>query len=447
MTRLQQGRRQFTGFKSQSQHGQGLVLAGGGLVLAGGGCGHGPKCGCSQCGSGIFDSIRSGIDKGKALGIKASDLATGEFGTALRNLIPSSDENARAQFPGEKHAILKLPNGKWGQANFMGPGTELEKRLMRGDPPRTMADRVAMAHDSRYGLAKTQADVASADRKMIAKLQDMKRKRQDARVNIEMGLRPIQAKMRAEQFGLVQPGKIATFGDVSNRALVEGKLKQLEQAGFGDLPGQALKMKLLKQGTRKKPKLSKTKVVKSMSKMITSKLLPSLLKKISKGSGLKLAGQGGSGKLDSLLHMRMLKAMNTGASRGKSLPGTPTHLVGKGIVPDMSQLKKMALSATKTLLPIIIKMFMSKAGLAQKGSGVFVNRAGKTIFQPSTFNKLTRPLNDALIGALKKGLSSLFGKGLAGSGFFDDFGKGFMSVWNPIIKVVKAVAPLAPLLL
>jgi hypothetical protein len=509
MPRLQQERRQLIGYQypeqvqndiakatnarlisdaqgrvfSSNMIGSGLGLPGGGLGLPGSGCCGTQRCGCEQCGSGLMDSIRGALTKGKSLATKASELATGEMGTALRNLLPSSDENARPGFPGEKHAILKLPNGKYGVANYMGPGTHLVERLKRGpDPPRTMSDRVAMAHDIRYGLAKSQADVARADRLMIAKLQDMKKKRQDARQNIEMGLRPIQAKLRAEQFGLVKPGTIASFGDVKegNRALVAGKLAQLEQEGFGLLPGQMLKMKLIKQNARRARKttrsksmkgrgvvgdalkmtgLNKQKVVGMMTKIITDKLLPILLAKISKGSGLRLAGQRGMGiakpKLQSLLHMRMLRAMNTGASRSRSLPGTPPHLVGKGIIPNVSQMKHMTLAATKTLLPLIIKMVMSKLGLKQAGSGKFVNvmKDGRmqTVFKPSTFERLTAPLNEALFGALKKGLMSLFrpkkGSGMYGAGFFKDFGRGFMKVWNPILKVAKVAAPLAPLLL
>jgi hypothetical protein len=457
MTRLQQSRRHFglsQDPKKYQQTGNGLVLAGNGLVLAGGsGCGHGQKCGCSQCGAGLMDSIRSGLVKGRDLGIRASDIITGEFGTAVRNLIPSSDAGARPQYPGEKHAILKLPNGKYGMANFMGPGTELEKRLMRGDPPRTMVDRVAMAHDSRYALAKTQAEVAAADRKMIAKLQDMKARKQDSRFNIELGLRPIQAKLRAEQFGLVAPGKIASFGDVSNRALVENNLKMLEQEGFGNLPGQMLKRQLLEtvnKPVRKSPNLNKTKVVDFMSKLITGKLLPILLKKMQSASGLKLAGQGGNGMCKSLntkLRLRMGKAMSKCSNKGKCLPGTSRPMQGKGIIPTRQQLKQMALDATKTILPIIIKMALAKAGLNQTGSGVFVNRAGETIFKPSTFDKLVKPLNDSILKALRMGLQSLSGKGMSGEGFFDDFGKGFMSVWDPIIKVGKTAAPFIPLLL
>lgn len=36
------------------------------------------------------------------------------------NMLPSSDANARPGFPNERHAILKLPNGKPGVGNFIG---------------------------------------------------------------------------------------------------------------------------------------------------------------------------------------------------------------------------------------------------------------------------------------------------------------------------------------
>jgi hypothetical protein len=41
------------------------------------------------------------------------------------------------------------------------PGTQITKRLKRGDPPRAISDKVAQAHDIRYGLAKGQKEVAT----------------------------------------------------------------------------------------------------------------------------------------------------------------------------------------------------------------------------------------------------------------------------------------------
>lgn len=49
-----------------------------------------------------------------------SNLASGKVATAIKNLIPSSDPNARSQFVGEHHMPLVLPNGKYGIANYAG---------------------------------------------------------------------------------------------------------------------------------------------------------------------------------------------------------------------------------------------------------------------------------------------------------------------------------------
>jgi hypothetical protein len=45
---------------------------------------------------------------------------SGEGLSDVLNLIPPSDESARPSYPGERHALLKLPNGKMGIANYMG---------------------------------------------------------------------------------------------------------------------------------------------------------------------------------------------------------------------------------------------------------------------------------------------------------------------------------------
>jgi len=74
-------------------------------------------------GDGIFDKIKSLMsmgDSAKTAVQKLGGIWTGDIGTSLRNMVPSSDSNARPQYPGEMHAILKLPNGKYGTANYMG---------------------------------------------------------------------------------------------------------------------------------------------------------------------------------------------------------------------------------------------------------------------------------------------------------------------------------------
>ena len=428
-------------------------------------------------GDGLMDTISGIVNRGKALagkaqtlGQKATDLYTSELGTTLRNLVPSSDDTARPAFAGEKHAILKLPNGKFGTANYMGPGTQLERRLKRGDPPRTMADRVAQAHDSRYALARSQKDVANADRAMIRKLKELQSKRLDSNLNIQMGLRPIQAKLHAESLGLVKPGSIATFGDSlksSNRGMVEKKLRELEQEGFG-LPGDALRAKLIKQRFKKSDKRRKKTggnagrgltlaggslklagqgltlpggqidingLVKMLSGLVSRNVLPMLLKKL----GLP---QMGSGKkaINSLLHMRMLRALNNGASRKTPLTGTRNVIAGRGL--DSAKLKSMAQAVAKTLLPIITQMAIRKmsGGRMETISGAQL----KSEFEnPSMMSRISKSLASGAFSLFKKFLASgAKGKGMSGAGFFDDFARGFKKGFMGVMKPALKIAPL-----
>ena len=55
----------------------------------------------------------------------------------------------------------------------MGPGTHLKKRLARGDPGINQLDRIAKAHDIDYDKAKNLQDKWVADRKMIAKIDQL----------------------------------------------------------------------------------------------------------------------------------------------------------------------------------------------------------------------------------------------------------------------------------
>ncbi len=145
------------------------------------------------------------------------------------------DSTSRQGFPGERHGVLRLPDGSFGRANYMGPGTNLTERLKRGDPPRTYTDKVSQAHDIRYALASSQDDVAKADRKMIETLDNASGK--DSSFNINLGKWPIKAKYYAESKGLIAPGRIASFGEVKtgdeNEQLVRAKLAELESEGFG----------------------------------------------------------------------------------------------------------------------------------------------------------------------------------------------------------------------
>ena len=158
---------------------------------------------------------------------------------SISNIFPDSDENARKIFPGEHHAIVKLPNGKFGRANYTGPGTRIVERLARepgGDPPRVLSDKVSQAHDIRYGLGKTEDDIRKADLKMLSSLSDLKRDKLDRNSNIVPAMIGIRGKVVAENFSLLSRSQFIdpNFNpSPSGIQLMKDKLQELEQQGFG----------------------------------------------------------------------------------------------------------------------------------------------------------------------------------------------------------------------
>ena len=61
----------------------------------------------------------------------------------------------------------------WPGHQYMGLGTHLKKRLARGDPSINRLDRIAKAHDMDYDKAKNLKEKWAADRKMIAKIDQL----------------------------------------------------------------------------------------------------------------------------------------------------------------------------------------------------------------------------------------------------------------------------------
>ncbi len=196
-----------------------------------------------QAGSGIMDIVRA-IPIKRILGELPMKKIGETVAAKVSNLFPDSDENAREIFPGEYHAIVKLPNGKYGRANYSGAGTHIVKRLKRlgGDPPRVMSDKVSQAHDIRYALAqqalKPTDAVRDADEKYVDKMRQLGREGLDSSVNIQPAMRTIQAKMKAEDWSLMSRDKFidtnVVYSDADNR-LLKDKLTDLEQQGFGSV--------------------------------------------------------------------------------------------------------------------------------------------------------------------------------------------------------------------
>jgi hypothetical protein len=211
-------------------------------------------------GEGIIDLAKKGYEKAKQFIGKASELYGSELGTNVINALPSNDETARPKFAGEKHAMLQLPNGSYGIANYMGPGTQVVKRVARNDPPRTLADKVAQRHDIDFQLATAMSSkdkqlkaVREADNRMINSLNRLEQGNLDAKKNIMLGKQIIKAKTIAEDLGILDKSKFA--GDLAkmsddDKMKLMAKRASLSQEGYG-LPGQKLKQKLIKHYNKK----------------------------------------------------------------------------------------------------------------------------------------------------------------------------------------------------
>jgi len=133
-------------------------------------------------------------------------------------------------FQGEKHVYMKTTGGIQ-KTNFAGPGTNLKERLKRGDKPINEVDRIAKAHDLRYGLSKNYDDVRRADEKMIASLKAMS----DEPLNRAATQAVMQGKLLLEDMG-VKRGTFAQHGKdhtPETTALYQSELAPLEQGGLG----------------------------------------------------------------------------------------------------------------------------------------------------------------------------------------------------------------------
>lgn len=228
--------------------------------IQGGTCDCRKNSASNQHGEGFRDTVKDLYEKGKrgAMYIydnrgKIVDAYTGEIGTMVRNALPDSDERARPGFVGEKHAIMKLPNGSFGVANYCGPSTEVIKRLKRGDPPRNNTDRACQKHDISYFLAKDEDDISTADTALIKDIAKIERQDADWRFNTQLIGGIMKGKKLGESTGLLQKGQFSGELDKQlsseDEELLKSQLNKLQS-------GQGLK-KILKQ--LKKQKLKKQK--------------------------------------------------------------------------------------------------------------------------------------------------------------------------------------------
>jgi hypothetical protein len=134
-----------------------------------------------------------------------------------------------SRLPGEKHALLRV-GGKTVVANFMGPGTNLKTRLQRGDEPVSDIDKISLAHDLRYMLAKTPKQIQEADRLFLAKANTSS----DSSYNKGLGLAAIGAKYAAEKLvGVKYPTQAELDANNASDHQLVPRMAALTQQGYG----------------------------------------------------------------------------------------------------------------------------------------------------------------------------------------------------------------------
>ena len=223
-----------------------------------------------------------------------------------------------------------------------------------------------MRHDIDYALAAGAANtqeqqrmIRQADQRMVRNLDRIAKNKEDSKKNIFLGRRMIQGKMAAEDVGLMEKGSFGGPREKISRddfLLLNKNKDALGQEGFG-LPGQQLKMRLLKAATRK----TKTKKGSGLG-------LP--------GGALRLAGQRG---LTPSHVKKIMKIVEMGQMRGEGLKDIFRSVVSflspvaKAVGPDLIKhvvlpiVKKKFLGAGKARIP---KVKLKGKGLTLPGNGI-----------------------------------------------------------------------------
>ena len=376
------------------------------------------------------------VENAKKFGKALVGAYSGETGTKVKNMIDPSDETARPSYQGEKHAIIKLPNGKMGIANYLGPGTNVLQRLRNGDPPRTATDAVAKIHDIDYQLASNNNDralqlklIREADNRMVDSLNRIDGK--DSAFNIAIGKRVIQGKMLGEDMGVLDKelfaGKPKQFNyDEINLLLTEkGKL---EQQGYGkksSRAGQKLKEKILKLQVRKSGKLPKG--------MSVNKTFEDSLPYQSVNFGTFSGGGKPMGMLNNIISSLVPEILkNLGVSPNvinSNVLDVLTKMLMKKASADLP-LAKMVELITKHIGPIVGMGYMKGSGVDPKGY--------------STLMKDKKRKNKYLGLLSKYVITKVTGKQRGGA-WYDDLWSGIKNTFKPAVDWVreKVVVPVS----
>lgn len=185
----------------------------------------------------------------KALG----DNWSTKYGIAARNYYGKNinpHPNWRPDFVGENH----LPHPTGVTYNYLGPGTKIWERIARNDPPLDGSygiDAQARKHDIDYAHAKNLDDVRQADQKFIKNVEQSTAPYWQRKL-ISSGMK---AKIKAEDYGILDPNKYSKIANIQDTAMRGGKLKATKK--FGKYPDSAIRQKLIKKYKQQSQNLDK----------------------------------------------------------------------------------------------------------------------------------------------------------------------------------------------
>jgi len=227
----------------------------------------------------------------KEVGSAASEAALTAKVDGILDLLKFGREVIKPpKFAGERHAVLKMPDGSYTTGNFIGPGTAVNERLKAGGElakPVSEVDRIAKKHDLAYYKASNNDDIRKADNEMLDSVAIAQQKGKDHIFNLSQA-KLIAFKTKLEDLG-VSPTRFTSFGGFDqmtedNKDRQERALAELIQEGYGTKwddkdvdkfkkeqypkPGERLYKKLSGAGKKKKrskiPKKMRMRILRNM---------------------------------------------------------------------------------------------------------------------------------------------------------------------------------------
>jgi hypothetical protein len=289
---------------------------------------------------------------------------------------------------------------------------------------------------------------------MMTKVREIEKNRGDNPQNIAQA-KLIRAKIISEDMGLIR--KDAFSGELSNKQIPDkdkitltNKLSGLAQEGYGLnpsggalLPGDALKIKILKDLMKKKNKL------KGSGSASVSRDLGNSYKLLGNGY---MAGAGIEDVTNFVVNKIIPELMRmVGISKDVLPVEQLVSIIKKSLeMAKSGNLVTVIAHLAKTILPILIhgKLRSTRGGGKKKMKG-----KGLMDFLGKHKDMLLQTLSKGLLEAFKiylnhhskqAGSGVIFtGSGkkkLKGAGFWDDFKKGFLSVFKPGAKILGTIA-------